>query len=160
VLFDASWRHERERVLKDVLDRGPTVQPSLLVLLLKFRTYEIMIVGGLRQMYLQIKTIKEVTMFWKTLWRNSPDYMIKTFTVNTVNFLHLPHHICQRDTDIHRGHKVQQQRIKKSINIGFYVNDSIQRFNNREEAVKLIESIEKTLGKAGMHITKKASNDK
>ncbi|XP_055522660.1 uncharacterized protein LOC129716846 [Wyeomyia smithii] len=55
VVFDGSARTNSGYALNDALLKGPTIQDSLLGILLRFRKHEVAIVGDIAKMYRQIR---------------------------------------------------------------------------------------------------------
>lgn len=56
--------------LSDIL-HGPTLQSSLIEIVMRFRFHQIALIGDLRKMYRQIKLHESDRDFQRILWRNS-----------------------------------------------------------------------------------------
>ncbi|XP_070142320.1 uncharacterized protein [Drosophila kikkawai] len=86
VVFDASCQTTSQKSLNDLLMVGPTIQPDLYTLLLRFRTYRYVITVDGVKMFRQVLVDAEDRKFQYILWRSNPVEPVRTFELNTVTY--------------------------------------------------------------------------
>lgn len=107
VVFDASAKTANGVSLNDTLMVGPTVQDSLVDILIRFRLHKIAFTADIANMYRQIKVSEADTEVQRILWREDPSQPIKHFKLNTVTYgtapaPHLAVSAVQELADIHK----------------------------------------------------------
>ncbi|XP_036346749.1 uncharacterized protein LOC118756063 [Rhagoletis pomonella] len=134
VVFDASCQTTTQRSLNDLLMVGPTIQPDLYTLLLRFRTYRYAITADVVKMFRQILVDPHDRKFQYILWRSTPDQPLRTFELNTVTYgtatapylaIRSMQYLAEQCMD---EFKVGAEAIKSS----FYVDDFICGANTLE----------------------------
>ncbi|XP_070143612.1 uncharacterized protein [Drosophila kikkawai] len=86
VVFDASCQTTSQKSLNDLLMVGPTIQPDLYTLLLRFRTYRYVITADVVKMFRQVLVDADDRKFQYILWRSNPVKPVRTFELNTVTY--------------------------------------------------------------------------
>ena len=86
VVFDASAATTSGKSLNDLLLVGPTIQQSLLSLVLRFRLHKYVLTADIEKMYRQVWVDEADRNLQCILWRNEPTDSIKMFQLNTVTF--------------------------------------------------------------------------
>ncbi|XP_017485298.1 PREDICTED: uncharacterized protein LOC108373869 isoform X2 [Rhagoletis zephyria] len=86
VVFNASKKSTSGNSLNDVLYTGPTLQPDLMLLILKWRTYQFVFNGDVEKMYRQILLHDEDQDYQRIIFRSSPKGPIQDFKLKTVTF--------------------------------------------------------------------------
>ncbi|XP_036345547.1 uncharacterized protein LOC118754771, partial [Rhagoletis pomonella] len=86
VVFNASKKSGTGNSLNDILHTGPTLLPDLMLLVLKWRTYQYVFNGHVEKMYRQILLHEEDQDFQRLIFRASTgspiqDYKLKTVTL-------------------------------------------------------------------------------
>ncbi|XP_036345643.1 uncharacterized protein LOC118754877, partial [Rhagoletis pomonella] len=134
VVFDASCQTTTQRSLNDLLMVGPTIQPDLYTLLLRFRTYRYAITADVVKMFRQILVDPHDRKFQYILWRSTSDQPLRTFELNTVTYgtatapylaIRSMQYLAEQCMD---EFKVGAEAIKSS----FYVDDFICGANTLE----------------------------
>jgi len=85
-VFDASSKTSSGKSLNDVLRVGTTNQSSLFAILVRFRCYNVALIGDIRQMYRQVLVHPEDRNCQRILWRFSLDEPVQEFQLNTVTY--------------------------------------------------------------------------
>ncbi|KAH8295521.1 hypothetical protein KR054_000641, partial [Drosophila jambulina] len=86
VVFDASCQTTSQKSLNDLLMVGPTLQPDLYVLLLRFRTYRYVITADVVKMFRQVLVDVDDRKIQYILWRSNPLEPMRTYELNTVTY--------------------------------------------------------------------------
>lgn len=85
-VYDASAKTTNGRSLNDILHVGPTIQPDLFDLLIKWRQYRYAFTGDIEKMYRQVWINPEHALFQCILWQPPNSHEIKTYKLLTVTF--------------------------------------------------------------------------
>jgi len=85
-VFDASSKTSSGKSLNDVLRVGTTSQGSLFEILVRFRCYNVALIGDIRQMYRQVLVHPKDRDCQRILWRFSLNEPIQEFRLNTVTY--------------------------------------------------------------------------
>lgn len=86
VVFDASAKTKSNLSLNDVLHNGPVVQNSLFDILVLFRSFEVIALCDIRQMYRQIRTDPSQNHLQNILWRTNINDALTCLQLNTVTY--------------------------------------------------------------------------
>ena len=86
VVFDASCMTTSGKSLNNLLMVGPTIQPELFHLLLRFRLFKFALTADIVKMYRQVLVDQKDRKFQYILWRKSPQEQIRTYALNTVTY--------------------------------------------------------------------------
>lgn len=81
-VFDASSKTDTGVSLNDVLHVGPTLQSSLIEIVMRFRFHQIALTGDLRKMYRQIILHTLDRDFQRILWRENPEENVQEFQLH------------------------------------------------------------------------------
>ncbi|XP_018372392.1 PREDICTED: uncharacterized protein LOC108767163 [Trachymyrmex cornetzi] len=84
VVFDASAKTSNGVSLNDLLMVGPTVQNNLFAHLIRFRTYNCVIIADIEKMYRQVALHEDDRRYQRILWRHNGK--IEMFQLNTLTF--------------------------------------------------------------------------
>jgi hypothetical protein len=79
VVFDGSAKTSSGLSLNDLLHVGPTVQPDLYSIVLRFCTHQICFTADIAKMYRQLLMHSEDRDLQRILWRTSPDQPIQEY---------------------------------------------------------------------------------
>ena len=155
-VFDASAPSSTGISLNDLLAVGPTLQSTLVNILLKFRSYPIAISGDISKMYREILLSPEDRPFHRFLWRKQltepwQDWEMQrvTFGVTSSPYLAIKT-LIQTSQDHGQAYPLAQEHILGS----FYVDDFFGGANTDTEAVVLRKQINEILTKGGFTIKK------
>lgn len=86
VVFDASSKTENGTSLNDTQLIGPVLQDSLVNLLIRWRTYKVVIKADIAKMYRQVLVSDQHQPYQRIIWRNSPAEELQDFQLQTVTF--------------------------------------------------------------------------
>lgn len=86
VVFDASMPTSSGKSLNDCLLVGPTIQPELFDILIRFRQHPYVLIGDIVKMYRQVMIKPEHRLHQSILWRTNPDEPPTSFSLNTVTY--------------------------------------------------------------------------
>ncbi|XP_018406879.1 PREDICTED: uncharacterized protein LOC108782971 [Cyphomyrmex costatus] len=160
VVFDASSPTTSGKSLNDCLLVGPTIQPELFELLIRFRQHPYVLTGDIIKMYRQVMVKPEHRLHQCILWRDNPNKSVETFTLNTVTYgvASAPYLaircLQQLSLDFEKTHPHSAAIISRD----FYVDDLI----TGEESVQLLLEtkiqISEILKTAGFELAKIRSN--
>ena len=85
-VFNASSKTDSGLSLSNILHIGPTLQSTLIEIVVRFRLHNIALTGDLRKMYRQIIVHPDDRDYQRILWRESPDKRVQEFRLNTVTY--------------------------------------------------------------------------
>lgn len=91
VVFDASCKTDTGVSLNDILKVGSTLQPDLISILIKFRTWRYVLTGDVAKMYRQVLVEESQRRLQRILWRNSNQEEVQTFELATVTYVRRLH---------------------------------------------------------------------
>ncbi|XP_038106683.1 uncharacterized protein LOC119766295 [Culex quinquefasciatus] len=160
VVFDGSCRTSSGVSLNDRLLIGPNNNEDLYDVYCRFRTYPVVFVSDIENMYRQVRVNKQDTDFQRIVWRDDPDqpvqhYRLTTVTYGTSSAAYLAtESLRQAARDNAEKHPAAADRILK----GFYVDDLMSGADTVEEAQELAGQITTILGEAGFVLRKWSSN--
>ncbi|XP_055907518.1 uncharacterized protein LOC129942546 [Eupeodes corollae] len=86
VVFDASAKTTSGHALNDILMVGPTVQPDLFSIVLKFRMHRYVFTADITKMYRQVLMHEDDRAFQLIFWRSRADEPLQLYKLNTVNY--------------------------------------------------------------------------
>lgn len=156
VVFDGSVKSFGGCSLNDALMNGPTVQPTLWSILIKFRGYPIALCGDIEKMYRQILITEDHQNFQRILWRNHTTEPIKEYKLRTVTYgTKSAPFLATRTLN-----KVAEDNINtypdeaKVILSNFYVDDLIAGADDEISALRLKTNLSAILTSGGFNLRK------
>ncbi|XP_050543053.1 uncharacterized protein LOC126906529 [Daktulosphaira vitifoliae] len=160
VVFDASCKTESGVSLNDCLLKGPTIQDELIYILARFRTHKFVLTGDIVKMYRQIRVTEADKRYQQILWRENPEDAIRTFKLETITYGTAPASFLataclKRLAD---EEKTNYPKACEVLGRDFYMDDLLTGAQSREEIVNLQGELIAVLKKAGMELSKWASN--
>ena len=155
-VFDASALTSTGISLNDLLAVGPTLQPTLINILLKFRTYKTAISGDISKMYREILLSPEDRPFHRYLWRRSSTEPWQDWEMQRVTFgvTSSPYLAIKTLIQTAKDHGQAYPQAQEHILSSFYVDDFFGGVSTDAEAVVLRNQINKILAKGGFTIKK------
>ena len=156
VVFDGSATTTSGTSLNQTLLVGPSLQPTLSNLLIKFRTYPVALNADISKMYREILLTPEDKDLHRFVWRATPDEPIKDYRMTRVTFgvsasPYLAIRTLQQTADDHgEGYPNVTHHIKNS----FYVDDFLGGANTVAEAISLYDNIRPILLQGGFNLCK------
>nr|XP_049464106.1 uncharacterized protein LOC120961248 [Anopheles coluzzii] len=161
VVFDGSAKTSTGYSLNDILCVGPIVQDELLDIVLRFRTYQIALVGDIAKMYRQILLHSDDRRLVRIFFRFSPQAPIQVYELNTVTYGLAPSSFLATRTLIQLADDegTEYALAPAALKRNFYVDDFIGGANNVREAVQLRKELSALLAKGGFELRKWSSNN-
>ncbi|XP_024885139.1 uncharacterized protein LOC112463171, partial [Temnothorax curvispinosus] len=86
VVFNASAKTTSGKSLNDILQVGPTIQPTLFVIVLRFRQHQFVLTADIVKMYRQVEIIEEQRNLQRIVWRPASSLPLLDYSVNTVTY--------------------------------------------------------------------------
>ncbi|XP_041786790.1 uncharacterized protein LOC121602662 [Anopheles merus] len=161
VVFDGSAKTSTGYSLNDILCVGPIVQDELLDIVLRFRTYQIALVGDIAKMYRQILLHSDDRRLVRIFFRFSPQAPIQVYELNTVTYGLAPSSFLATRTLIQLADDegTEYALAPAALKRNFYVDDFIGGANNVREAVQLRKELSALLAKGGFELRKWTSSN-
>ncbi|XP_012234562.1 uncharacterized protein [Linepithema humile] len=156
VVFDASARTTSGIALNDLLRVGPTIQPTLLATVVRFRQYQFVMTADIVKMYRQVNIQEDQRDLQRIIWRADINQPIQEYRLNTVTYgLALAPFLAiralqQTGQDAQQDHPVASQVICRD----FYVNDLLTDSDNLTKLQALKQEIIEILRSAGFKLAK------
>ena len=156
VVFDGSALSTSGTSLNQSLLVGPTLYPSLVSIMLKFRTYPIAITADISKMYREVELAVKDRDVHRFLWRSTPEGPILEFRMTRVTFgvSASPYLAVRTLQQCAEDHAKDQPETAQHIKSSFYVDDLLAGASSVEAAVQLHKELRNTLLKGGFQLCK------
>ncbi|GAB0100398.1 hypothetical protein DMENIID0001_164320 [Sergentomyia squamirostris] len=156
IVMNASSKSETGLSLNDVAMMGPTVQPDLLTVLLRFRMGEFAFTCDIRKMYPQILIHPEHRDYHRILWRSHPEEPLKHYRAKGVCFgvTSSPFLATRVLVDLAISSSSTHPLASQLLHNSFYVDDCLASFSSLSECKEAITQINEVLNGAGMELSK------
>ncbi|KAL0156947.1 hypothetical protein M9458_048193, partial [Cirrhinus mrigala] len=154
VVFNCSYQFHQFS-LNDQLLPGPTLGPSLLGVLLRFRQYSVAISGDIRSMFHQVRLLPDDQPLLRFLWRDlekerSPDiYEWRVLPFGTTCSPCCAIYALQRHV---MDHREGNEEVVDSVLKSFYVDNCLQSLSSTNEAKQLINKMRALLSAGGCEL--------
>ncbi|XP_043862795.1 uncharacterized protein LOC122756642 [Drosophila santomea] len=160
VVFDASCKTTSQKSLNDILMVGPTIQPDLYTLLLRFRIHRYAITADVVKMFRQVNMFAEDRRFQYILWRASPSQPLSTFELNTVTYgTAAAPYLAIRSLSYLADKFMDKLEIgAKAIKSSFYVDDFLGGADTVEELHQIKREVTAILQDGQLELAKWHSN--
>uniref|UniRef100_A0A1L8DIY5 Uncharacterized protein n=1 Tax=Nyssomyia neivai TaxID=330878 RepID=A0A1L8DIY5_9DIPT len=161
VVYNASAPTSTGMSLNDLLMVGPTVQPDLLLVLLRFRRYEFALTADISKMYLQLRLDPTQADFQRLVWREDKNQPIQDFRIPCVCFgVAASAFLATRAlNELAVQHSETHPYAAKVLLQSFYVDDGIISAPSLSEAQQIQRELTEVLLSAGFVLTKWVSNN-
>ena len=155
-VFDASASGPNGVSLNDCVESGPSLIPSLVEVLLRFRRWRFAVTADIVKAFLQLQLRREDRDVHRFLWQcdgrvRVMRFMRVTFGVSSSPFL-------LNATISHHLSRYYQSRAVTEMQSNFYVDDLISGADTEEEARDLLTEAQSVMADAGMVLSKYTSN--
>ena len=156
VVYDASAKSSSGISLNDVLEVGPTLNPTLQDVLLRFRTYKVAVTADISKMYREILLHLGDRQLHRFLWRPKQEGPVEAYCMNRVTFgvtsspylaIRTLHQVV---ADFGSSTPLASRHVKTSM----YVDDLLAGGDTVEEALELFAEIRSLLKKGSFNIVK------
>ena len=135
---------------------GPTVHPSLVDVLLRFRTHRIAMVADISKMYRAVELPPSDRDFHRFVWRDKPndalqDYRMTrvTFGVSSSSFVA---NMCVKRNAADYSHKYPL--ASRIVNDSFYVDDCLAGADSVEEGIEVQQQLRDLFSEADFILRK------
>jgi hypothetical protein len=137
VVFDGGAKSSNGLSLNDILLVGPTIQPDLYSIVLRFRTQQVSFSADIAKIYRQIAVHPRDRDFERILWRYSPDspvqeYQLTTATYGTSSAPFLATRCLKKLTE---DNKTRYPRAAHVLSSDFYVYYLLSETSTVKEAI-------------------------
>jgi hypothetical protein len=161
VVFDGSCKTNSGISLNETLLVGPTIQPDLVTILLRFRSHQYVFSADIAKMYRQVWVHPDDRRYQTILWRENPnqpiiEYELNTVTYGTTSAPFLAIKVLQHIAQLHQD---QYPLACKHILEDFYVDDLLTGADSIEQLQKIRTEITRVVADAGFELRKWNSND-
>lgn len=160
IVFNCSFQF-RGNNLNELLLPGPTLSPSLLSVLLRFREHSVGISSDIRGMFHQVRLLPEdrplLRFLWRDMNREEPpsvyEWRVLPFSATSspccATFALQKHARDNAHTD---------DAVGEAIERSFYVDNCMLSLTSEEEAKALVDQLRKFLAEGGFDLRQWASN--
>ena len=156
VVFDGSATTTSGTSLNQALLVGPTLQPTLSNILMRFRCYPVALNADISEMYREVKLSPQDKDLHRFIWRASPDLPVKEYRMTRVTFgvSASPYLAVRTLLQTADDHGEEYPNATHHIRTSFYVDDFLGGANTVQEAVELFHSLRDLLQKGGFNLCK------
>lgn len=160
VVFNASAATSSGVSLNSALLVGPVVQPDMLTVLLKFRTYLYVFVADIMKMYRQIGVATHQQPLQRILWRDSPDLKMKCLQLTRLTYGTAPASYLATRVLAELASKEGNNfpLACKVLQESCYVDDVLHGANDLSTVVETIDQLQNLLKKGQFELHKYQSN--
>ena len=156
-VFDASAAGYNGVSLNDCLETGPSLIPSLVDILVRFRRWKVALTADITKAFLQIKVCERDQNVHRFLWDVNG-------SVRTMKFLRVPFGnksspFLLNATIRHHLSKYPHTRAVTELSENLYVDDLLTGADTYEGVCELYQEARDILGEASMPLAKCVSND-
>ncbi|XP_029347204.1 uncharacterized protein LOC100569539 [Acyrthosiphon pisum] len=160
VVFDGSATSKSGHSLNDILLCGPTVQPDLISIILRFRIHKIALTADIAKMYRQIRISPEDCDLQRICYRESPAEPLKDYRLLTVTYGTRAASFLATRCLLELSYNVKNHAVQRVIQEDFYVDDLLSGGQDETECYELFQNLSNELDKAGLPLRKWCSNSK
>lgn len=160
IVFNCSFRHEGKS-LNELLLPGPTLGPSLLGVLIRFRQYPVAVSGDIKGMFHQIRLLPADKPVLRFIWRD----MKRTEEPKIYEWQVLPFGTtCSPCCAIYALQRHVQNTSESNSDLidiveqSFYVDNCLHSTHSKEEAKDIVDRLRHLLHTGGFEIRQWASN--
>ena len=156
IVFDASAVTSNGVSLNQMLQVGPTIQPTLSRLLLKFREYPVALTADISKMYREVGLAVKDRNLHRFVWRPTREELLQDYRMTRVTFgvSCSPYLAIRTLLQTARDHGGEHPQASHHIMKSFYVDDLLAGADSEEEAMSLIPEIRSILRKGGFNLCK------
>lgn len=168
ICYDASSNAKGELSLNDCLDSGPNLNPDLLKIILKFRSYSIAFCADIQRAFLEVGIVDEDRKFLQFLWgeEGEADLELSDPKVRIYRFSRVPFGVKCSPFLLAATLRLHAAKYKTEFPEAFkmiedlYVDDLICGQNSVAKAAQLSSECKNILKDASMNLRQWATNSK
>ena len=138
-VFDASAKSSTGVSLNDTLLVGPTVHPSLIYVLIRFRLHRVALTTDVSRMYRAVFLAPSDRDLHRFVWRSDPSHTLQDYRMTRLTFgVNASSFIANMSVKQNaRDHALKYPLASKVVDNSFYVDDGLTGADSVEEAVRL-----------------------
>ncbi|XP_062535425.1 uncharacterized protein LOC134204663 [Armigeres subalbatus] len=160
VVFDASHKSHGQLSLNEVLFTGPTVQPSLLVVVVNFRMPKYVYSADAEKMFRQVWVHPDDRNLLSLVWRSDPSHQLKHYQLKTVTYglACSPFQAARVLNKLAEDDGGQYPLAAPVIMKGFYVDDCLAGGDNLDQVAETCHQLQELLAQGGFTLRKWCTN--
>ncbi|XP_055585057.1 uncharacterized protein LOC129737915 [Uranotaenia lowii] len=160
VVFDGSSRTSTGIAINDCLMVGPTIQDTLVTIVIRFRFNEVALVADITKMFRQIWIHQSDRHLQQIYWKDENDINVRPYVLNTVTYgtACAPYLSTRCLKQLAYDHMMINKHVASKISTDFYMDDLISGDQTDDAAINLRSEVQGILGSAGFELRKWASN--
>lgn len=162
VVFDASSKGTNGISLNDTLMVGPTLQPDLRHIIMRWRIHPICLSADIIKMYRQIMIAEQDVDFQRLVWRDDPEAEIEEYRLVRVTFgtAAAPYLAVKSLQQIAFDEGDRHPLVSEKVKTDYYVDDLMTGCQSVEEGKAIYKEMKDLLGKGGFELQKWITNNK
>ena len=138
VVFDASAKSATGLSLNDLLV-GPTVHPTLIDVLLRFRFHRVALTADVSKMYRAVELTPSDRDLHRFVWRADPNQPLRDYRMTRLTFgvsaSSFAANMAMKQNAV--DHAVRYPRAAEAVEKSFYVDDCLTGADSEEDAIEL-----------------------
>lgn len=160
VVFDASASSTSGLSLNNVLKIGPTVQPQLFDILLRFRKHQYAFSADINKMYRQVLIDDSQHRLQQILWRSNTNDDISAFSLKTVTYgtASAPYLATRALSQLANDERTKFPKAAEVTTMDFYVDDVLSGSDSLQEAKTIQAQLIELLRCGGFKLHKWCAN--
>lgn len=160
IVFDASCKGKNNMSLNDQLAIGPTLQPELRHIIMRWRSPSICMSADIVKMYRQVKTDNRDNDFQRILWRENPKLEMKHYKLTRVTFgtASAPYLAVKALQQVAHDDGADYPMAAERTLKDFYVDDFLSGCESVKQGYEIFTQMNELLGKAKFKLQKWNSN--
>ena len=155
-VFDASAKTATGVSLNDILLVGPTVHPSIVDVLLRFRFHRIALTTDVSKMYCAVELTPPDRDLHRFVWRRSVDEPLRDYRMTRVTFgvsaSSFAANMSMKQNAL--DFAVEYPQAAKVVEDSFYVDDGLTGADSIQDAIKLQGQLQELFTKGGFLLRK------
>lgn len=161
VVFDASCSGHNGVSLNKELMVGPTLQPDLRQVIMRWRRHPISLVADIVKMYRQVRVSKEDADYQRFLWRDKPDAELEHFRLVRITFgiASAPYLAVRTLQQLSHDEGSNYNMIGDRIIKDFYVDDFLLGCESIDEGQQIHQQMNELLSRGGFQLQKWSSSN-
>ncbi|XP_026744319.1 uncharacterized protein LOC113505711 [Trichoplusia ni] len=162
VVFDASCKGVNGVSLNDSLMVGPTIQPDLRHLVMRWRLHPIVLCADIVKMYRQVIVAPENRNFQRLLWRCDPESEIKDYKLLRVTFgtACAPYLAVKTLQQLAHDEGDDFPLVSEKLKEDYYVDDFMSGCQTVEEGIRIYKDMKGLVARGGFELQKWMTNNK
>lgn len=160
VVFDASCVGSNGTSLNSDLMVGPSLQPELRHIIMRWRCYRICLNADIIKMYRQVKVADEDADFQRIYWRENPDAELQHLRHLRVTFgtSSAPYLAVRSLQQLAQDEGADFPLVKDKVLSEFYMDDLMSGCESIDEGVEIYKQLTEMLRRGGFELQKWSSN--